>query len=200
VIVYLETNYLFELGLGRAQHESCRALLDWCMERRIDLRLPTFALPETHGALRRREAARADVIRGLKGQQADARRHSADPAAYQIAEDGLQIWTLREGEQMDMLTQKLLRAARFIPLDFEALEHAYRLRRLKALSGDADLFILASIIRDLELRRDSGDIAPSLFVTGDADFTKAKSHLRPFSCDLLTSYAGAVARLKGHLA
>lgn len=197
MIVYVETNFLFELALGRAQQDSCRVLMGWCRSGVIELRLPAFAMPEMHGAMRRRESARSDVIRGLKAQQADARRHSANPEFYQVAEDDLQLWTLREGEQMGRLTQELLRVAIFVPLDFESLEHAYRLRALKILTGDADSFILASIIRDLEVRISAGDVTRSLFVTGDTDFMRARPYLAPYSCDLLTSYSAAVARLKG---
>lgn len=100
---------------------------------------------------------------------------------------------------MDDVAQELFHVAKFVPLDFEALEHAYRLRELKALTGDADLFILASIIRDLDVRKSQGDTAPSLFVTGDADFANAKTYLQPYSCDLLTSYSAAVGRLKAQL-
>ena len=200
MIVYVETNYLFELGLGRAQQESCRVLVNWCRAGRIGLRLPAFAIPEMHSAVRRRDGDRLDVIRGLKSQQGDARRHSADPSTYAIAEEGLRAWTLREGDQLKALALDLFRVATFLPLDFEALEITYRLRSLKVLTGDADLFILASIIRDLDVRKSQGDTSPSLFVTGDADFANAKTYLQPYSCDLLTSYSAAVGRLKAELA
>lgn len=197
MIVYLETNFLFELGMGRAQQDSCRTLVEWCRAARIEIRIPAFAIPEARGALRRREGARLDVIRGLKTQENDARRHSADPAAYELAQSGLREWTRHEGKQVEALTQELFALAKFVSLDFEALEHASRLREAKVVSGEADLFIVASIIRDLEVRASSNDRARSLFVTGDTDFAKAKRHLRPYSCDLLTSYSAAVARLKG---
>lgn len=152
-----------------------------------------------HSAVRRRDSGRLDVIRGLKSQQGDARRHSADPSTYAIAEQGLRAWTIREGTQLNSLAEELFRVARFLPLDFKALDNAYFLRSLKVLTGDADLFILASIIRDLDLRKANGDTSPSLFITGDADFTNAKTWLNPYSCDLLTSYSAAVGRLKAQL-
>lgn len=200
MIVYVETNFLFEFGLGRAQQESCRVLVAWCQTGRIELRLPTFAVPETLAALRRRERDRRDVIRGLKLQQSDARRHSADPSTYATAEEGLQAWTRREGVEVDRLTRELFRLAKFLPLDFDALGTSYLLRDLKVISGDADLFILGSIVQDLDRRKAAGDTAPSLFISGDADFADARHWLQPYSCDLLTSYSAAVARLKGQLA
>ena len=197
MIVYVETNFLFEHGLGRAQQESCRTLLQWCQQRHVDLRIPAFSIPEVHSALRRRERARFDVVRGLKSQQSDARRHSADPSPYAVAEDGLHAWTKREGSRMAALMLEMDLAATFLPLDFNALQTAIHLHEVKAVGGDADRFILATIICDLDNRKRARDTAPSLFITGDTDFSKATSYLTPYSCSLVTSYSAAVARLKG---
>lgn len=67
----------------------------------------------------------------------------------------------------------------------------------KVLTGDGDLLNFASIIRDLDLRKSGGDAAPSVFITGDTDYANVRPFLQPYSCDLLTSYSAAVARLKG---
>ena len=62
------------------------------------------------------------------------------------------------------------------------------------------VLIFAPIMSDLVLRKNAGDMSASVFITGDADFANVRHWLQPYSCDLLTSYSAAVARLKGQFA
>ena len=172
-------------------------LVQWCEAGEVDLRLPAFAFPEMRAALRRREDERRDVIRSLKRQQSDARRHSADPSPYAVAESELQTWTEREGAQLELVTQTLRRIATFLPLDADTLDTVYILRYHRVIPGDADLFILGSVIEDLSRRELQGDKSRSMFISGDRDFLAAGDWLTMYSCELLTSYSAAVARLKG---
>jgi hypothetical protein len=199
VIVYIESNFLFELGLARDGRDACETLLQWCEAGRIQLRLPAFAIPEVRGALRKREAGRLEAMRLLNAQRDDARRHSAaDAPTFEAAQLALQMWTDREAEQIDQVMGRLLHGpAEFVELDHDALANDDLLRTVKALSGDGDLLIFACILRDLVRRRNAGDPSPSMFVTADADYRSVREWLRPYSCDLITSYSTAVARLKG---
>ena len=198
MIVYIESNFVFELGLGRQEQHHCATLLEWSAARRIELRLPAFAIPESRQALRRRAADRLLAIRALKTQNEDARRHSsADIETYDSAERSLRAWTEREAAGITAMLVRLYRQVTFISLDLDTLTTAELFRAVKVLNGDGDLLMFASVVHDLEQRKRRGDTAPSLFVTGDTDFERAKPYLRPYSCDLLTSYSAAVARLKG---
>jgi hypothetical protein len=201
VIVYIESNFIFELGLNREQREHCLALLDWCEAGYIDLRLAAFAIPEARRALRKREADRLDTVRMLKFQSGDSKRHSTeDVATIESAREALQSWTDREAEQINDVMRRLLYGrVTFISLDRAALHNDEIFRAVKVLPGDGDLLIFACVMTDLVLRRSTGDTATSLFVTGGTDFLNAKIHFKPYSCDLLTSYSAAVGRLKAQL-
>lgn len=202
MIVYVETNFIFELGLGREQREHCRSLPELCEQGKGELRLPAYAIAETRGGLHKREKERLEAGLVLKAQRDDAKRHSAeDVPALESAQQSLRLWTAREAEQLDGLLRRLLYGqVKFVSLDHEGLQIEETLRPVKVLSGYGDLLILACILRDLVRRRNAGDTSPSFFVTSDADFRGAASFFRPYSCDLLTSYSAAVARLKGHSA
>ncbi len=202
MIVYVETNFIFELGFGRQEAEHCRLLLEWCKTGRIEVRLPAYALAESRRALRKRDASRLDAFRVLKTQSDDAKRHSAaDAPILDLAQQTLRLWTDREAVQLNDLIRLLLYGpVKLLPLDSESLGNDEVFRAVKVLSGDGDLLIFASIMRDLVLRQSAGDVRPSCFVTMDAEFRSAKTFLKPYSCDLLTSYSAAVARLKGQFA
>lgn len=168
MIVYIETNFVFELGLGREEREYCNTLLQWSVDGRIDLRLPAYAVPEARRALRKREADRLAAVRALKTQRDDAKRHSAaDAQTYDVAEQSLRTWTDREAEQVNALLLGLYRWVKFIPLDRETLANDDAFRAVKVLRGDGDLLIFASIMSDLVLRKNTGDTTASIFVTGD---------------------------------
>ena len=198
MIVYVETNFVCELGLARQEQRYCADLLRWCEEGRIDLRLPAFSIPEVRRAVRKRDEARLIAITALKKQRDDAKRHpAANSDTYALAEAALRAATEREAEQINSLIVGLYRQVKILPLDAEALSNVEVFRAVNLLRGDGDVFIFASVMRDLTLRRSTGDTAPSLFITGDTDFRNTTHFLSVFSCDLLTSYSAAVARLKG---
>jgi hypothetical protein len=199
VIVYVETNFLFELATGRDKKDSCGLLLEWARQQQIHLRLPATALTEMRTALRRRAAIQLGVARDLGDQFRDVQRGRDDEIArtYKAAETYLKATVKTEGNHLSVLTEELSRIAAIIPLDGDVLALSERFRALEVLTGDGDLLNFASIMRDLELQKFNGETAPSMFITGDADFGNVRKHIRPYSCDLLTSYSAAVARLKG---
>jgi hypothetical protein len=202
VIVYLETNFLFELATGRDTNDSCVSLLQWCREEQIALRIPAHALLETRTALRRRAAIQTGVARDLQDQHRDVDRARTRDLAdlYLTAAQHLKNSADVERQYLMSLSEELLHLATILPTDREVLLHSERFRIAKVLTGDGDLLNFASIIRDLDLRKSGGDVAQSMFITGDADFANVRQWLQPYSCDLLTSYSAAVARLKGQLA
>lgn len=56
--VYVETNFVLELALEQAQHESCEQLLRLSEGGRIELVIPAYSLVEPHETLRRRHLNR----------------------------------------------------------------------------------------------------------------------------------------------
>lgn len=203
MIVYLESNFVFELGLGRGEHGYCSELLRWCETGRIELRLPACVIPEVRGALRKRNADRFNAIRALNAQREDANRHSvsaSDAQTYRLAEEALRAAGDREAEQINSLIAGLYRVVKIVALDDDVLRNVELYRAVKVLHGEGDVVVFASIMRDLESRKRLGDTAPSMFITFDSDFRNTAFYLRPYSCDLLTSYSAAVARLKGQIA
>jgi hypothetical protein len=199
VIVYVETNFVFELATGRDKNDSCALLLEWCRQQRIALRIPAYALPETRTALRRRASIQDGVARDLEYQYRDLDRMRSPDVAdlYRTSAKELKSTASNERNRLEAVSKELLRTAELVPLDREIIRLSERFRALEVLTGDADLLIFASVMRDLEQRKTAGDTSPSLFITGDADFGNVRKWLKPYTCDLLTSYSAAVARLKG---
>lgn len=92
-------------------------------------------------------------------------------------------------------------AASFIPLDHEVVRLAEVLSESRVLSGEGDLWIFASVVRDLRERDRASAGESSLLATRDTDFGPNVSEwLHPFSCDLINSYDAAVGRLKENFA
>lgn len=198
MIVYIESNFIFELGLGRAARDSCARLCGLAREGRIQLTLPACALPEVRTALRKREASRLEALKALQAQRDDAQRHFApEVEIYHRATEALRARTEHEAQAIDALLVELRLFVRIIPLDHDTFGEVDLFRSMKVLKGDGDLLIFGSIINDLWNRNVQHDNARSLFVTDDGDFLSTKPYLARYSCDLLTSYTAAVARLKG---
>lgn len=81
MIVYVESNFVLEIALLQEQHSACEALLELCVNGRIQILIPTYAMIEPFGALFRRRAERnvvKDRSTACCGSSA-ARRHSPDP-------------------------------------------------------------------------------------------------------------------------
>lgn len=203
MIVYLETNFILELALGRAQANACRQLLNWSEAQHVHLCLPAFALTEARSALRRRERERLAVIEGLRKQVAEFGRldGSADLAhACLVAAEVMGQSIKDDREALSLLFEKLFQSASFIPLDHIVVRLTDVFAKARVLTGDGDLLIFASVMQDLLDRQRMPIFGPSLFVTGDHDFgAPAAKWLLPFSCDLLNSYDDAVDRVKESL-
>jgi hypothetical protein len=196
VIVYVETNFILELALEREQAASCRQLADWTRHRLVDLRIPAYAAAEAQMALRRRRADRSEAIKMLKSHARDLVRMPRTLGAGQMCSDAseaLSISNEDEHGRMIEVIRELYDIASFIPLDKSAIQLAEFVQSAGSVSGDGDLLIFGSILRDFTDRREKG---ASLFVTRDRGFgARASSWLRPWSCDLITSYDAAVGRL-----
>lgn len=200
MIVYLETNFLVELALQREQAAACRRLLDWSMNGHGILRLPVCALIEGQAAFRRRKDERLATVKALQRQGDDFHRLHESAALAAECEHAARV--LLEANRIEdgrfaELMQRAPELLSLIPVDGRVARLIEMLRASHVLTGEGDLLVLASILRDLQERERTGVSERSLFVTRDADFGKrARELLRPYSSDLLHSYEAAVSRLE----
>lgn len=187
MIVYVETNFLLELALGREQGRGCRQLLDWCRDQRLDLRLPAYALAEAQSAFVKLRADRLRAIETLKTQARDLARMTRGADLGKLCNDAgeaLSASTEVDRASLNQLVRELYSVASFIPLDKSAVELAEIVRSVGSVKGHGDLMVFGSILQDLSERSRAGTPTPALFVTRDTDFGgDAGKWLRPYSCE-----------------
>lgn len=66
MIVYVESNFVFELALVREEYAHCRSLLDLAGVQKIILTLPAYSIGEPYEALIRRSKQRDDFRNRLE--------------------------------------------------------------------------------------------------------------------------------------
>jgi hypothetical protein len=176
VIVYAETNLILELTLGQEESASCQQLGRWARDRRIDLRLPAYAFYEARLALRLKQQARSDLKSRVISEMGELKRRrpfAAMATVFEGAPAVLTEVTAAETALLNDVIKELDDCTSDIPFDRRASWDLEIFRMVRLVNGEGDLIILACVMSDLDKRANSGDAAPSIFVTRNSkDFPK----------------------------
>ena len=197
MIVYVETNFIFELAFLREEHESCETILALANSKDLDLALPAFSIGEPYEALVRRHRQRKEVHHKLTSEIQELSRSKP----YQEATDRLQELTaflLDSGEdekqRLDETLDRVVSAAEIIPIGLDIIRLGMTYRNTFGLTAQ-DSIVCASVMS--HLRRPIGSEA--LFVTKNSkDFASPsiRAELDDCRCKLFTTFTSALAYLQ----
>ncbi|MFZ0887803.1 MAG: PIN domain-containing protein [Candidatus Binataceae bacterium] len=164
VRLYVESNFALELALRQEHHQACEEILSFCETRDETVVFPAFCVLEAHYALVEKRRRRTHFKKDFDAERTQLLRSSRykDRARHLDAVSRFLIASVEEEDRdFRAVIERLLRAARLMPLDLEVLRFAATLRDSFDLELP-DSIVLASVLGDLE-----ASSGASCFVTRD---------------------------------
>lgn len=189
MIVYVESNFVFELALVREEQPHCRSLLDLAGERKIILTLPAYRIGEPYEALIRRSKQRDDFRNRLEVELNELSRSQPYQQACQELEKSAAFLldSIREEKQrLDEALNDILDVAQLIPVDGQTIRNAILMQQSHDLSPQ-DSIVFASVLAHLT----NASPQVSCFITKNSrDFVTqpALTDLAKHNCKLLTRF------------
>jgi predicted nucleic acid-binding protein len=197
MIVYVETNFIFELAFLREEYESCHSLLGMAKAGEINLVLPAFSLGEPYEAWVRRSKRRTELHDRLNteiGELSRSKPYEALSRQFQEVTDLLRRSVDDEKQRLDQALSQLLAVAEVIPIGSIIIEAAIDLQANSSLKPQ-DSIIYASILQHLT----GAPAGPKCFITlnrKDFDNPDLVSELSTHNCRLLLRFRDAVGYVR----
>ncbi len=190
MIVYVESNFVFELALVREEHPHCRSLLDLAGGKKIKLTLPAYSIGEPYEALIRRSKQRRDFHNRLEVELNELSRSQPYRQACQELMKSAAFLSDSIGEEKQRLDEALndiLDIVQIIPVDGQTIRKAILLQQSHNLSPQ-DSIVFASVPAHLT----NASPQVSCFITKNSrDFVTqpALADLAKQNCKLLTRFS-----------
>lgn len=190
MIVYVESNFVFEHGLLREEHEACEALLDLARIGRVRLVLPAFSVGEPYEAWVRRKKKRTELQDRIISEIKELARSKPYADLWDQADrlvDVLVESEFDERARIDRSLAEIVEVAEVIPLGASVLLEASASEKTLRLSPQ-DALVFASVVEHLS---DAGP-GQKCFITRNAqDFNTSpiRARLAEHGCRLLTRFA-----------
>ncbi len=200
MIVYVESNFILELALLRAEHKDCEMLVSLAESQDIDLTLPAFSVGEPYEALGRRLKRREELRKKLSTEIQELARskpYQESPTEFQRLMDLLLSSGEEEKRKLDKALNKTLSVAEVIPIDLNTIKAAIAFQESHSLSPQ-DSIVYASILD--HLARTSG--GPHCFITKNSrDFVTPDivNDLAAYNCRLLSQFSDGLGYIRSHL-
>lgn len=201
MIVYVESNFVLELGLRQEEHEPCERILRYAETDGIDLVVPAYSLAEPYETWHRRASDREEARDRLDSQLTQLSRSES---YADVIEGSTHITALltrsidEDKKRIDDVCRRLLTSGSVATLDGATARRALELQVSRDLSPQ-DAVVFASILFHLE------DAAPDdrkVFVTRDPDdflTPEITGDLEALDARLIPSFMDAVGFLEASL-
>lgn len=201
MIVFVETNFVFELAFARDEHAACERILRFAENQNLALCVPAFSLSEPNETLVRRANRRKTLSRELKAELNEMARSKL----YQESSTQMQNLTKlliesvdEEKRDFDHALNRIVAVSRVLPLDEKVITHGIELQETRSLTPQ-DSIIYASVLQHLNtLELD----LVKCFVTKNArDFATPDiiNELKPFNCKFLTRFENALGLIESQI-
>jgi len=163
MIVYAETNFVFEQSFLRSEHFQCEELLEMAKTNIIDLVIPAYSLVELYETCIRRKKARVQVTQDLLKEIGELSR--SEPYMNLKTQANAALLTLdscneEEQNRLNNVVSKLANQTRIISLTEDNVKAAIKFQADLGLSPQ-DAFVFSSVVSDLK----SQAAGPKCFVT-----------------------------------
>lgn len=100
MIVYVESNFVFELALVREEYSYCKSLLDFGAAQKIILTIPAYSIGEPYETLIRRSKQRKDLHDKLEVELNElTRSHPYQKAAQELMRSATILLKSNEEEE-----------------------------------------------------------------------------------------------------
>lgn len=201
MIVYVESNFVLELGLRQEEHEPCERILQHAETDATELVVPAYSLVEPYETWHRKASDREEARDRLDSQMTQLSRSES---YAEVIEGSTRITALltrsidEDKKRIDDVCRRLLTSGTVAPLDATAGRRALELQVTRDLSPQ-DAAVFASILFHLEK---AGPDGPRIFVTRDPDdflTPEIKGDLESLDARLIPSFTDAVAFLEASL-
>lgn len=204
MIVYVETNFIFELAFVREEHDRCTDLLNLAEEQKIELAVPAFSFGESYESWVRRARQRKALCDTLDRELLELARSQP----YQDSSVEMQKLTSllflsgeQEKDRLDETISRLLRTATVIPLTTAVLQSSLPSQTRHDLSPQ-DAIVYASVLSHIRML--SGDAAAQVncFITKNSkDFAdqEIRWQLNQYGCKLLTNFQNGLGFVRSNL-
>ena len=197
MIVYVESNFVFERALLRAEHEACDSLIDLAKAGRVRLMLPAFSVGEPYEAWVRRSKSRNELRNRLTIEIAELAR--SKPYADLSGHTGklvnvLVVSGVEERQRLDQSLIEILEVADLIPLSASVLRESSEAEGTLLLSTQ-DAIVFASVVDHLV----GAGPGEKCFITRNSeDFNKPaiRARLAEHGCRLLTRFADGLGYVR----
>ena len=189
MVVYVETNFILEMGYRQPENEFCERIVELAENGRIMLTMPSFSIGESFETSYRREKERESFADDLDRRRSQL-SYSADRDTLarhiQTVIEALLESIDRDNCRLSRVLSRLTDATEFISLDSSSLTLAQEYQRAIEMEPP-DSLVLASVMTHLsEYNPDS-----CCFLNKnvkDFDAPSVRNELRAHNCRLISSF------------
>ena len=189
MVVYVETNFILEVGYRQTENEFCERIVELAENGMITLAIPSFSVGESYETSYRREKERKSFVRDLRRRRSQLSYSSdRDILAHHIQTliDSLSESIDRDNLRLREILSRLDGAAEFISLDTSSLTLAWEYQRTIELEPP-DSLVLGSVVSHLS----ETNLDECCFLNKnvkDFDAPSVRNELRPYDCRLIGSF------------
>jgi len=189
MIVYVESNFIFELAYLREEHENCDKILDLSASGDIRLVLPAFSVGEVYEAQTRRAKRRAELHDKLNkeiGELARSKPYRDSRDQFKEVTKALIVSGEEETQRLDAAVNRVLAVADIIPIERDTIASAFKLRLTRRLRTQ-DAIVLSSVLTHLAA---AGSGTKCFITRNSKDFANPDivADLSLYNCELCTSF------------
>lgn len=199
MIVYVETNFVFELAFQQEELSDCQELLELAAQKRIELVLPAYSMGEPYEKLIRRERERKRLSNLLSDELKELGRsasYSDDAERYAELISWLVESNEQESQRLESAQRRILSIATIIPTDHSVLLASLDARRNLGLSPQ-DSIVYAAVLQHVR-----GSSSPQCFINKNTrDFLDPHiaSEFDKHDCKIIPTFTHGVKYVAAHL-
>ena len=201
MVVYVETNFILEMGYRQAENEFCETIIELAENGIITLAIPSFSVGESYETSYRRKKERESFAEDL-GRRRSQLSYSADrdllARRIQTLIEALSESIDRDSLRLNQVLSRLIGVAEFISLGASSLTLAQEYQR--AIEMDPpDSLVLGSIVSHLS------EVNPDVCCflnknVKDFDAPSVRDELRPYDCRIIGSFEQGLNYISSTLA
>ncbi len=189
MVVYVETNFILEMGYRQAENGFCERIVELAENGRITLTIPSFSIGESYETSYRRKKEREEFVRDLRTREAQLNYSTESDVLANYINSMIGVLTQSIEHDSDRLSRVLFRlagVAEFISLGPSSLTLAQEYQRSIRMAPP-DSLVLGSVIAHLsETNPDE-----CCFLNKNAkdfDAPSVRSELRAHDCRLIANF------------
>lgn len=199
MIVYVETNFIFEIALQQREQAHCWQLLEFADRGDIELAIPAYSITEPYEKLIRKERERKDLSARLRTELGELGRSAAygkAPRRYADVAQLLIASSQEEHQRLAEIQKRLLELATVIGTNREVLKTALVAQREMGI-GPQDSIVYASVQQHLSAHRSA-----SCFInknTKDFSELRIQASFKAYNCPIIPSFENGLGHIAAYL-